>query len=238
MVDDLNRNNLYAKNVKRIREKIMKKILLTIITILFTTFSGAFAADNFLNTVILEGTGNTYNIILRSDAAAAVKRVVENDNKITLEIKGLTSSENISTLYKNTSSANGVIVENVGNNAIRVHVQGKNISSANIIFDTPATAPIVVTDQVSKNTIGWSLLAGAILCFMFAKSREIKVDPRAKAKEAMQKSMRDREIAMYKNYRREMLTMPSIDYKIKNPRMKQAIRRADTIRHLQRVSGR
>lgn len=238
MVDDFLKLNNYAKSVKRIREiRTMKKTLLTIVTLLFTTFSGAFAAENFLNTVILEGTGNTYNVILRSDAAAMVKRVVENNNKITLEIKGLTSSDNISTLYRNTSAANGVIVENVGSNAIRIHVQGKNIASANIIFDTPATAPIVVTDKVSKNTIGWSLFALAVLCFMFAKSREIKVDPRAKAREAMQKSMRDREIAMYKNYRREMLTMPSIDYKIKNPRMKQAIRRADTIRHLQRVSA-
>ncbi len=214
----------------------MKKILLTVITILFTAVSGAFAADNFLNMVILEGTGNSYNVILRSDAAAVVKRVVENNNKITLEIKGLTSSENISTLYRNTSAANGVIVENVGNNAIKVHVQGKNIANANIIFDTPATAPIVVTDKVSKNTIGWSIFAVAVLCFLFAKSREIKVDPRVKAREAMQKSMRDREIAMYRNYKREMLTMPSIDYKIKNPRMREAIRRADTIRHLQRVS--
>ncbi len=216
----------------------MKKLLLTMLTILFTTFSSAFAADNFLNTVVLEGTGSSYNIILRSDAVASVRRVVENSNKIVLDIKGLTSSDNMSTVYKNTSAANGVIVENVGSNAIRIYVQGKNISSANIIFDTPASAPIVVADKVSKNTICWSILAGIALCFMFAKSREIKVDPRAKVKEAVQKNMRDREIAMYRNYRRELLTIPSIDYKVKNPRMKQAIRRADTIRHLQRVSNR
>lgn len=216
----------------------MKKLLLTMLTILFATFSSAFAADNFLNTVVLEGTGNSYNIILRSDAVASVRRVVENSNKIVLDIKGLTSSDNMSTVYKNTSAANGVIVENVGSNAIRIYVQGKNISSANIIFDTPASAPIVVTDKVSKNTICWSILAGIALCFMFAKSREIKVDPRDKVKEAVQKNMRDREIAMYRNYRRELLTIPSIDYKVKNPRMKQAIRRADTIRHLQRVSNR
>ncbi len=216
----------------------MKKILLTLIICLFAAFSSAYAADNFLNTVVLEGTGSGYNIILRSDAVASVKRVVENSNKIVLDIKGLTTSDEISTVYKNTSAANGVIVENVGSNEIKVYVQGKNISSANIIFDTPASAPIVVTDKVSKNTICWSVFAGLVLCFIFAKSREIKVDPRAKVKEAVQKNMRDREIAMYKNYRRELLTIPSIDYKVKNPRMKQAIRRADTIRHLQRVANR
>ena len=73
---------------------------------------------------------------------------------------------------------------------------------------------------------------------IFSKLRDIKVDTRAKVREAVQKNMRDREIAMYKNYRREMLTIPSIDYKIKNPRLKKVIRRADTIRHLQRVANR
>ncbi len=216
----------------------MKKILLTILTILLTAYSSVFAADNFLNTVILEGTGNGYNIILRSDAVASVKRTVENSNKIVLDIKGLTSADNISTIYKNTSAANGVIVENISNNMIRIYVQGKDISKANIIFDTPASAPVVVGDKVSNNAICWSIFAGIILCFIFAKSREIKVDPRAKAKEAVQKNMREREIAMYKNYRKELLTIPSIDYKVTNPRMKRAIRRADTIRHLQRVSNR
>ncbi len=205
-------------------------------TLLITALNTAFAADNYLNAVVLEGTGSGYNIILRSDAVASVKRVVENDNKIVLEVKGLTSSDNISTVYKNTSAANGVIVENVGSNAIKIYVQGKDISHADIIFDTPASSPVVVTEKVSKNTICWSIFAGAVICFLFAKSRDIKVDPRVKAKEAVQKNMRDREIAMYKNYRREMLTIPSIDYKVKNPRMKQAIRRADTIRHLQRIS--
>jgi hypothetical protein len=41
---------------------------------------------------------------------------------------------------------------------------------------------------------------------------------------------------MYKNYRKEFLVKPSIDYKVTNPRIQQAIRRADTIRHLQRYS--
>jgi len=215
----------------------MKKIILTLTAIIFTAFASAYSAENFLNTVVLEGTNSGYNIILRSDAIAAVKRIVENNNKVILDIKGLTSSDNISTIYKNTSAANGVIVENVGNNEIKVHVQGKNISSANIIFDTPASAPIVVTEKISKNAVCWSIFAGIILCVLFARSREIKVDPRAKVKEAMQKNMRDREISMYRTYKRELLTTPSIDYKITNPRIKQAIRRADTIRHLQRVSS-
>lgn len=196
----------------------------------------AFASDNFLNTVILEGTGSGYNIILRSDAIAMVKRSVESADKITLNIKGLSASDELTTLYRNTSSANGIIVENLGNNEVKIQLQGKNISNADIIFDSPASAPIVVSDGISHKALGWSIFAIMALCFLFAKSRNIKVDSSDRINAAVRKNIRDREIAMYKNYRRELLTKPSIDYKVRNPRMQQAIRRADTIRHLQRTT--
>lgn len=212
----------------------MKKLII-LFTIFILSISGAFASDNLLNTVILEGTGSGYNVVLRSDGIAAVKRIISSDNKLTLDIKGLTSANNLSTIYKNTSNANSVIVENVGSNEVKIHIQAKDIVKANIIFDTPASAPIVVSDKVSNDAIAWSALAFIVLCFIFAKSKNIKDDPHEEIAEAIQKNMRDREIAMYKSYKKELLTIPSIDYKIKNPRVRETIRRADTIRHLQRT---
>ena len=215
----------------------MKKILLTIIAICALTCSAVFAGDNFLNAVVLEGTENGgYNILLRSDAIASVRRTVESDNKIILDIKGLTASESMSTVYKNSPETNGVLVENIGNNEVKIHVHGEGISKANIIFDSPATAPVVVADKISKNTVLWSIFAGLVLCILLSKSRNIAVDSNAKIRAGVQKNIRDREIAMYKNYRRELLTIPNIDHKVKNPRVRRAIRQADTIRHLQRVS--
>jgi len=215
----------------------MKKIFLTVISIITLLCSSVFAADNYLNTVILEGiSGGGYNILLRSDAIASVKRTVVDNNKVVLNIKGLTASDDISTVYRNTSSANGIIVENVGNNEVAVQIQGKNVANANIIFDSPATAPIVVSDGISRKAIWWSIIALLGLCILFAKSRNIKVDSKDKIKAGVRKNIRDREVQMYRNYRRELLMKPSIDYKITNPRMKRAIKEADTIRHLQRVS--
>lgn len=214
----------------------MKKLVLFISIFLLTTCA-ALAGDNFLNAVILEGTENGYNIILRSDNLANVKRSVEGQNQLTLEVKGLSAASTLSTLYKNTSNANSVIVENAGSNSVKIHVNAENISNSNIIFDTPASSPVVVTDSISKNTLIWSILAFVGLSSIFFMSKNIKDDPHVEVAEAIQKSMRDREIEMFKNYRKELLTIPSIDYKIKNPRVKEAIRRADTIRHLQRVAN-
>lgn len=212
----------------------MRKLIL-IITIFLATTVSAFASDNFLNTVVLEGTDSGYNVILRSDNIASVKRTVDGTGKLTLDIKGVSAGNNLTTMYKNTSSANSVIVENSGANSVRVHINGENVAKANVIFDTPASSPVVVTDSVSKNTILWSIAAFIVLSSIFLMSKNIKDDPHADIVEAIQKNMRDREIEMYKNYRKELLTIPSIDYKIRNPRVKEAIRRADTIRHLQRV---
>ena len=214
----------------------MKKLLILFIMITLFGCGKVFCADNYLNTVVLEGIPEGYNVILRSDAIASVKRTVTDANKIVLDIKGLTASDDISTIYKNTSAANGIIVENKGNNEVIVQIQGKNISKANIIFDSPATAPIVVADGFSKKAMGWAVVAFLALCVIFAKSRKLKVDSKDKIQAAVQKDIRDREIALYKNYRKELLTKPSIDYKVKNPRIQQAIRRADTIRHLQRTT--
>lgn len=212
----------------------MKKLVL-IITVFLLTITTALAGDNFLNTVILEGSEGGYNVILRSDNIAGVKRVREGADKLTLDIKGVTAAANLSTLYRNTSNANSVIVENSGSNSVKVHINAKNAAGANIIFDTPASSPIVVSDTISRNTLLWSIVAFVGLSSILFMTKNIKDDPRADIAEAIQKNMRDREIEMYKNYRKELLTIPSIDYKVKNPRLKETIRRADTIRHLQRV---
>ncbi len=214
----------------------MKKIFLTIMITMIMSYGVAFSAENYLNAVILEGTGNGYNVILRSDGIASVKRTVEDADKIVLNIKGLSASENLTTLYRNTSAANGIVVENIGHSEVKIQIQGKNISKSEIMFDNPAAAPVVVPDKVSNKAFGWGIFALFSICILFAKSRNIKVDSKDKINAAVQKNIRDREIAMYKNYRKELLTKPSIDYKIKSPRMQRAIREAETIRHLQRAS--
>ncbi len=215
----------------------MKKLFL-ILTILMFTITSAFAADNYLNTVILEGSESGYNVVLRTDALANVRRIPEGENKLTLEVKGVRASNSLTTFYRNTSADNSVIVENSGNNTVKIHLNAKNAADANIIFDTPASSPIVVSDTVSRDMLLWSALAFVVLSGMFFMSKNIKDDPQKDIEEALQKNMRDREIEMYRNYRKEFLTIPSIDYKIKNPRVKDAIRRADTIRHLQRTAKR
>ena len=210
---------------------MLKRIILIL---LITIGLSANAAENFLNSVVIDNNDGQMSIVLRADKIVKVRKEIESPDKITLYLKGIEQSPDINTLYKNTSQANTVIVENAGNNSLKIHIQAKDIANSNIIFDTPASAPVVVTDSVSHNTIVWSIVAFVVLCGLFARTLNIKEDSESIIQEAINKDMRDREIEMYKNYRKELLTIPSIDYKIKNPRVQETIRRADTIRHLQR----
>jgi len=160
------------------------------------------ATDNFLNAVVLEGVDNGYNIVLRSDMPAKVKKTIKSSDKIVLTLKGIAISNNVNTLYKNTSNANNIIVENAGNDELNVYIFAKDIAGANVLFNTPNSAPIPVGDRFAKEKLIWAGCSVAFLMLMinFLKSRDRRI--------AKKITMREREIAFYK------AKIPSINYKM------------------------
>ena len=120
---------------------MLKKILLTLI--IFTGLA-AYAGENFLNTVVLENNDGAYSIVLRSDEVAKVKKDVEAPDKIVLTLKGISQSPDVNTLYKNTPEVSGLVIQNSGNNEVKIFINAPDISKANIIFETPNSAPILV----------------------------------------------------------------------------------------------
>lgn len=190
----------------------MKKLFL-IITLFAFTIVSACAAENQLTTVVLEGNNSGYDIILRTDAITRVKKTIQSDDKITLELKGITSANPVNTLYKNTVAVNSLIVEKSGNDDLKIYIQAPDIAEANIIFDTPATPPVVVTENLTRDKIAWSALAFFILVGVIASTRSLKHDSSILIENA---DIRQREIEMYRNFKREMASMPSINYNIKS----------------------
>ena len=162
----------------------------------------ASAAENYLNTVVLEEGENGYNISLRSDLPAKVKKTIISNDKILLTLKGISISNNVNTLYKNTSNANNIIVEPVGNEEMNVYVFAKDIAGANVIFNTPNSAPIPVGDRFAKEKLTWVVFSVALLVLMInsLKSRDRRIVKKL--------TMREREIAFYK------AKIPSINYQM------------------------
>ena len=86
---------------------------------LFTLVAGicftgkAFASDNVLQAIQIDGAKDSYNVILKSDDTAEVKKTIQAPNKMVINLKGIRASKTINTIYNNTSSVDSVVVEHI-----------------------------------------------------------------------------------------------------------------------------
>ena len=182
----------------------MKRLIL-LITILCTFTAGiALASGNFLNSVILEGTETGYNVVLRSDARAKIKKSIKSRDNMVLTLYGTTVSDDINTLYKNTTDVNSIRVETAAPDEVKIYINAKDIADANVVLNTPNSAPLAVGDRFAKEKMLWAGFSVMILLLMI---HSIKSQNRRIVRKM---NMRDREIEFYK------ATIPSINYKVKN----------------------
>ncbi len=216
----------------------MKKLLINFVLLVTLITSAAYASDNSLNSVIIEGTSSgAYNIILRSDRVANIKKTVQEDGTLLLELKNISTSLNMDTKYINTNTIDNVVVENTPNNGVNIYIQAPDAEKADIIFDTPASPPVVVSEGITKKHISWIAAAFLIICLTtgsFKKSVEND------AKETFKNDLTEREIKFYKEYKSDIITSAKIDNKIKERLAKARIanlsKHAKTIRNLQKMS--
>lgn len=202
---------------------MLKKILLTLI--IFTGLA-AYAGENYLNSVVLENNDGAYSIVLRSDELAKVKKDVEAPDKMVLTLKGISQSPDLNTLYKNTPEASGLIIQNSGNNEVKIFVNAPGVAKSNIVFETPNSAPIMVGEAYEEGKIVWSVISIALLLIVMRSARNISSEPEQKD---INKIIKEREIALYRNFQKEVESMPSMNYKLKS--YKKHVLKGETIRN-------
>ncbi len=113
----------------------MKKVFLVLFISLFMGLS-ALAADNVLQSVQIEPSGDTFNIVLVSDSPVTIKKTVQAPNRIMLSLKGIRASKTLSTVYKNVSNVDNIIVEPFGVDGLNIMFQAENAADAKITFDS------------------------------------------------------------------------------------------------------
>lgn len=124
------------------------KILL-VMFVISSIGNKTFASDNVLQAIQVNGVKDSYNIILKSDDVAELKKTVQAPNKMVLNLKGIRASKTINTIYNNTSSVDSVVVEPTGEDSVKILIQADNVGSAGILFDTLKT-PLGVLDKTEK----------------------------------------------------------------------------------------
>ena len=100
------------------------------------------AQDNVLQSIEIVPVKDTYNIVLVSDKAVDVKKVVNAPNQITLNMKDIRASKTLNTVYNNVSNVDTVMVEPQGN-GISIFFQAENAQGASVSFDS--LAPVLPT---------------------------------------------------------------------------------------------
>ena len=199
--------------------------------------SSAFAVDNNLNALVLEGTESGYNVILRTDKVTQVKKTIQPDGALLIDLKNITSPVNLDTRYINAKNVNNMVVENIGSNEVKIYIQAEGIEGADIIFETPAAPPVVVGDRVSKKQAGWTIAA---FVFMLVLAGSFKKSAVKDERMALQKALAEREIKMYKEMKSNIMTSAKIDSRLRQYRATKVssipTRKAETIRSLQRMS--
>ena len=189
----------------------MKRIIL-VLTILFMGLA-ARASENYLRTVVVEGTDDGYNIILKTDDLPEVKKTVKGSDNITLDVKGITTSSSVNAIYKSTASVNGLIVENVADDELKIYIQAKDIAKATIMAQTSSGEPVILSERFPVEKVLWSIAVLGILA-MVVKSAKAITDYENSI--VIKKDIKDREIELYRNFQKELANMPKINCKINN----------------------
>lgn len=201
---------------------MLKNFLLTLIIL---TGMSAFAGENYLNSVVISNNDGETSIVLRSDEITKVKKEVIGTDKVVLTLKGIAQSPSINTLYKNTSGVKGLVIQNGGNNELKIYIDAPSIAKADVVFETPNSAPVTVSDVVNEEKFIWTLISIALLLAVMYSAKNISEKP---AKQDINEVIKEREKALYRNFQKEVATLPSINYKLKGYR--KHVLKGETIR--------
>lgn len=171
------------------------------------------ASENFLHTIVLEGTDDGYNVVLKTDSLPNVKKTFKGSNNLVLDVKGITTSSSVNAIYKGSADVNSLIVENTANDEVKIYIQAKDISKAAILAQTSDGNAVILSERFPLEKLLWTL---AVLGMLAAVVKSAKAITDYENSIVIKKDIKDREIELYRNFQRELQSMPSINCKIKN----------------------
>lgn len=128
--------------------KSIKKLLLALCVIAFSA-SNCLAANVLSQIEISPSDNNGYNISFGAQKPSEVKKIVSSDNKMILEMKGISVSSAYNTIYNNVVDVDSVVVEAINKNSTKVIFEGKNIAKSQIFFETIQGENVIGNSQQS-----------------------------------------------------------------------------------------
>lgn len=202
----------------------MKKTFLILGFLIAFIFMGlnVTARANQLHTITFEKNNGSYNIILDTDNMSKVSRKVLSDNDIVLQLSGVSSSDTVNALYKGAGTIDNLIIENAGLNKLKVYVSAPNIKSSSIIMNPADGVQTLVGESFPVDKAIWTLFVLVVLGVVIKRSIKRTNEDNSML---IKKDIKDREIALYRQYRKSMEEGTSLP--LKNPNMKNILKKID-----------
>lgn len=204
---------------------IINKCLAFTFVFAFAALS-SFAAENSLSGVdIKQSNGSGYQVFLKLDKKAQVKKIVESEDNLTLVVSSTLPSESMEIIYDSEDNFSNVIVQKKNSDNTLISIQGKNIADAEIYtkeLSTGVTKQLDTNDSLlngfffiaDKKILGSSLLGMFFFLLMMLVSRpknkrysSNEVNKIVKSKQLYANTLRNKNLLQSKN-------IPSINYKV------------------------
>ena len=116
---------------------------------LFFALGAAGAFANTLSEVQINADEQGYNIVLKTETAAQMKKVVNSPDKMSIELKDIKASEELNTVYNNVSNIDNVTIQPLAKQDLKITLKGKGISSSKIYFEEAKTLPAALPQEES-----------------------------------------------------------------------------------------
>lgn len=108
---------------------------------------------NTLSEVEINAIDSGYGIVLKTDEAAQMKKIVSSNNKMTIELKDVNVSEDINTVYNNVANIENVTISPASKNNIKIVFKGKDISNSKVSFEPIKTDMPAMGIKEEKSSI-------------------------------------------------------------------------------------
>ncbi len=202
----------------------MKKIFLILGFLIAFTLSviSADAKTNQLHTITLENNGESYNIVLDADFVPQVTKKIVSDSELILKLSGITSADTVNALYKGTEHVDNLVIENAGLNNLNIYINAPNIKSSSVMVQPLNGQKTLVGESFPADKVIWSVFVLIVLATVAKRSvRKTNEDSNILIK----RDIKDREIALYKQYRRSL--DEGINIRPKDIKMKNMLKKID-----------
>lgn len=105
--------------------------------VVLMSMSAAWA--NTLSEVQINAQESGYGIVLKTDEAAQMKKIVSSDDSMTIRLKDVEVSPDLNTVYNNVANLENVTVAPAGKGDIKIVFKGEGIAQSKIYFENAKT---------------------------------------------------------------------------------------------------